>query len=362
MHAKYSPSASHRWLKCTGSLLYSDEPQQTSEYAIEGSKAHAICEHLVRGGKPFRLGDTVKAAGGEILYDETLHDAAMMYCDYVWAKEKELDARAIIEGKISVSSNLYGTPDCVISAPFVTLVVIDFKYGEGETVDPFNNPQLMLYALGHLLKSEALPLEVELCIVQPRSRDKDKIKVWKTTPEVIFDFGNEVGNTIAKFESGEHTFEPGKHCHWCRGIRKCPAITEAYDEALSVDGESPIDKLVKILNAEKAILEKINQVKLAAYNALLAGQTVPGYKLVRSIGDRKWADPDKVKKKFGLRKACEYQVLSPAQLEKRLGKEHRDWINKNCTRKDNGLVLAPESDRRAAQVIDIPEIENGTVE
>ncbi len=44
----------------------------------------------------------------------------------------------------------FGTGDLVIVADDV-LQVIDFKYGKGVTVSAELNPQMMLYALGHLI-------------------------------------------------------------------------------------------------------------------------------------------------------------------------------------------------------------------
>ena len=48
-HALLSPSSSHRWLVCTPSaLLESYEPASTSEYAKEGTEAHALAELKLR--------------------------------------------------------------------------------------------------------------------------------------------------------------------------------------------------------------------------------------------------------------------------------------------------------------------------
>ena len=47
-HSIFSPSASHRILKCPPSLmLCANQPDQSSSYAAEGTCAHELCAYLV---------------------------------------------------------------------------------------------------------------------------------------------------------------------------------------------------------------------------------------------------------------------------------------------------------------------------
>lgn len=47
-HAKLSPSAAERWMTCPGSVVLSEGmPQRTSEFAEEGTLAHALAEMLL---------------------------------------------------------------------------------------------------------------------------------------------------------------------------------------------------------------------------------------------------------------------------------------------------------------------------
>ena len=44
-HALLSASSASRWLKCTAAPRFEEQlPESTSEYAKEGTLAHAICE------------------------------------------------------------------------------------------------------------------------------------------------------------------------------------------------------------------------------------------------------------------------------------------------------------------------------
>lgn len=347
-HSKFSPSSAYRWLHCTGSIEYQDHNAEPSEAAIEGTKAHEIVEHLVNGGKPFKVGDTIRVTSGKILYDETLHDAATMYCDFVRSKENEMGAKAVIEKQVHLAGlPVYGTPDAVIFDPFFKLVVIDFKYGVGEIVSPFKNKQLIIYALSYL-GTVADPTEIELCIVQPRSYEDTKIKIWNTTPSELYEWVPKINDAVRQHEAGEHQYVAGSWCQWCPGTGQCPEVKKSID--LALEGANTIDVMVKILNARKLIKESIKKVEQQAYDYLMQGGEIPGYKLVRSLGNRVWTDPEKAKKKFTQKRACELRVLSPAKLEKSATKSEKKWIEKNTQKPNQGLVLAPESDRRIAEL------------
>lgn len=48
-HALLSASSAHRWLECTAAPRFEEQfPDGTSEYAEEGTLAHAICELYAR--------------------------------------------------------------------------------------------------------------------------------------------------------------------------------------------------------------------------------------------------------------------------------------------------------------------------
>ena len=48
-HALLSPSSASRWLLCPASVAYTkDMPEETSEYAEEGSRAHLWAERYAR--------------------------------------------------------------------------------------------------------------------------------------------------------------------------------------------------------------------------------------------------------------------------------------------------------------------------
>src|ERR1035437_1684079 len=76
-HAKLSPSASHRWMNCPGSVaLIGDESSTTNQAAMLGTAAHKLVEVMIIAGAE----DASEYAGGMMLVcaagnEETEHYA-----------------------------------------------------------------------------------------------------------------------------------------------------------------------------------------------------------------------------------------------------------------------------------------------
>ncbi len=52
-HARLSPSAAERWMTCPGSVKLSEgREDKGSAYAAEGTAAHELAEHILRGQPP----------------------------------------------------------------------------------------------------------------------------------------------------------------------------------------------------------------------------------------------------------------------------------------------------------------------
>ena len=131
-HAVLSASSSNRWLECPPSALQCAKfGDTTSEFAMQGTDAHSLCEHKLKTA----LGQKSKDPTENLtFFDEEMADCSDMYAQYVMeqlavAKEKCKDPIVLIEQHLDFSKWVpqgFGTGDCVIVAD-ETLTVIDFK-------------------------------------------------------------------------------------------------------------------------------------------------------------------------------------------------------------------------------------------
>lgn len=155
-HALLGPSSSAMWLGCPPSARLTEHmPHETSVYAEEGTKAHYLCEQLVRRSVPAWMG--LPAAPTQDLLDNPeypteMKNAAELYADFIhtlWVGFPHTPT-VCVEQHVKMTRwvpECFGTCDCLLIGDGL-LHVVDFKYGAGVPVSPEENTQMMLYALG----------------------------------------------------------------------------------------------------------------------------------------------------------------------------------------------------------------------
>lgn len=169
-HSRIGASSMSRWSKCPASVrLSKDMPNTSSAYAEEGTRAHELAEYVL----------TNKRWPINVESDEML-DAVQVYVDFIdtgicYSNKDGFQSRPTwmkVEEKFHLKElhpDLFGTSDCTLYfEEEKLLMVIDYKHGQGLAVEAENNPQLMYYALGALMKTKAACSHVEMVIVQPR--------------------------------------------------------------------------------------------------------------------------------------------------------------------------------------------------
>jgi hypothetical protein len=365
IHSKLSPSASDRWLACPASLTISAE-DRASEYAAQGTVAHALASQCyLTGIDPAIYLDQPRSCDGyTIIIDQEMIDGVQLYLDFL----ESISEQKLIEQRIQHSdiADLGGTVDCAIPA---RPAIIDFKYGAGVAVEAENNTQLGCYALlmvDQFLTDLSLVEGVELIVVQPRSHTPgEKIKRWFASAEWLSDLLERVSDVAAGNRADQMT--AGDHCRWCPARPQCPVLHEATmltsmqefrraEEVLQTP-QGPVaitpQLAVDILKLEDQVLSYFEAVRGWAHNQAEKGVEIPGHKLVQRIGNRRITDESKalkLLKKVGLGKKQLFksQMLSPAQIEKLLSKEHKSLVNSFTERPELGTALVPVSDKREA--------------
>lgn len=325
-HARLAPSKAYRWLNCTGSLLYRDGADPGPE-ALEGLKKHEDAANCLKTGKNSEFEDV------------------QLYLDFV----RSLIGQRYVERRVSlksISDEIFGTADAIVINPFIKMTIVDFKSGKHE-VEAIRNPQLTLYAIAAWDSLQLCVSDIDLAIVQPNAPSGDQIKVWRLDTYELGIFRDRILAAYKEDKEGNHQHIPGDWCQWCPGASECPAIISALPELDNPVSETDVDKIVRFLDAETGIKRAYDQLKIMARSLLLQGIEVPGYKLVRGLGNRVWIDEEKVHKKVGKKKSTKTVTLSPAQFEKK-HPEHKAWVTNNTVRPDKGLILVTEKDKRRA--------------
>lgn len=294
--------------------------------------------------------------------------------------------------------NMFGTSDFILEA-FIdgVLHIVDFKYGAGIAVDPDENSQLMYYAAAYAGSNLPMYDEVHLHIVQPRAYHYlGGHRVWKTTGTFIYDFFKDtafpaaettvyVDSILAEIDQdimdGLYSPEEYEHllqdklpeiaeylhahpeaCQWCDAIHTCPRFREQMvanagkdfmvdnppAKATELPLPSTAEQLKKALEWAPMLKKWLSTVDTLADNFTLNGHNIPGFKRVNKRATRRYLDESKVialckKKRLKKNEYIVEKLLTPAQLEKILGKE---TLKDYTISESSGTTVVPTTDKR----------------
>ena len=238
-HALLGASSAARWIHCTPSARINEAlPDEESEYAAEGTRAHEVCEHALRyklqkweDGKPFDL----LTDWAQRSIPTEMFNAACQYTSFIhdlWIGYA-VRPMVFIEQEVHVEQWVpggFGTCDCLMIGDGI-LHIIDFKYGQGVPVSAERNPQLLYYALGACALLDGIEdvQTVRMSIVQPRV--KEEPETWEISRTGLLAWAREVLQPAAEMAwKGEGELTPGEYCkkHFCKAYPNCRAWQDKY--------------------------------------------------------------------------------------------------------------------------------------
>jgi len=357
-HALLSASGAKRWLSCPPSARLGEQyPDETSEFAAEGTDAHELCEYKLKTalglkatnpvkGLKFYNDDMETCASGYATYILELVEAAMATCsDPVVLIEQRLDFSAYVpEG--------FGTGDCLVITDG-TLHVIDYKHGQGVLVEAEDNPQMKLYALGalHLFDGIYDIEQVAMTIYQPRRENINTSTVSKAS---LYEWAEQILKPTAQVAfAGDGEFKCGDWCRWCPAKAECRARAEANLALAAYDFQAPalLDdcEIETILGKLDDLTSWANDVKEYAYQQALAGKQWAGWKLVAGRAVRRYTNDAAVADTVQAAgfDPFEHKLLGITAMEKTLGKPKFNHLLGALIEKAAGKpTLVPASDKR----------------
>lgn len=359
-HATLSASSADRWLHCPPSArLCETYEDRGSDYAAEGTDAHALCEYKLRKALGLPAEDPTENL---TWFNEEMNDCATGYAAYVLeqveaAKQVCSDPVVLIEQRVDFSRWVeggFGTADTLIIADD-TLKICDYKHGLGVLVRAAENPQLMCYALGALeLFDKIYDIEtVSMTIYQPR---RDNVSTYEISKDNLYRWADEVLKPTADLAfAGDGNFLCGEWCGFCKAKNDCRARAEANLALTQYEFKLPpllTDKDIEdILSKVDELVSWASDIKEYALQQAISGKVWSGWKLVEGRSNRKYVNDAVVAdvvEHAGF-DPYERKVLGVTAMQKLLGKSRFDELLSPYIEKPQGKpTLVPESDKRPA--------------
>ena len=355
-HSLFGASSAQIWTNCTAQPCLASQAktfEEQTDYASEGTAAHNIAAEILKGTLPIEAIDT--------LSDEMV-DAITMYAQYVKRHVKKT-SKLYVEQRIRLDSidggRFFGTADAIVSSK-TTITVIDFKYGQGISVQPENNPQLLYYLLG-AIELEGLDImcgkKFYVAIVQPRM-EKDPIRKVEVPARSLIAFQAFLEGRYEKVKE-DPEYNQGPWCQFCKVKGVCPELKRISNVTTKTDIEGDVTSLPeveqlsmetisKVLENASAIKKWLTAVEAYGYNLALEGCEIPRHKLVLGgRATRKWINESKVaedlQSKYGL-DIFDIKLKSPAQMEKLV--DDKEVVQQYVMVPEKKPVLVSDTDKR----------------
>lgn len=275
VHHEMGPSQLDRIAECPGSVAACRGlPEESSPAAEEGTMLHSL---VWPDDTPLTdLTEEQKDAVSECRnfvrrLVEGIDDAIIMV-------EETLPYHDMFGAEL-----LFGTADLIIRCPNDHAIVIDWKFGHTAVPPPHANLQIQTLCL---MAARRYDLDSVLGVIFcPRQHAKQEFRFGRRELEQIEANLLDVVHAAQKETPPLHMNE---YCRWCRARHTCPEM--AKGAALMVMKEEvrniTAQNLGRRLTAARTIKPLIDQIEKEAIRRLRGGETVAGWQLKETSGDR----------------------------------------------------------------------------
>ena len=391
-HATLSPSSAARWMACPGSVALTQylPDDAGSSYAAEGTVAHEVAARCLASSSvqaKDHIGWQMTVDGRSWTVDADMAHFVQAYVDYVRGVAQAAGGQLLVEQRLPISEwtgepDAHGTSDVVILAPG-ELIVVDLKFGRGVAVEAERNPQLQIYALGALREFEMVHdfSQVRMVIHQPRL---GSVSEWVQSVAELEAFGRQVKDAASRTRQPDPDLNPTTEgCKFCKAKGTCPALANRVQEEIGAQFETittfdrahneahlrkqpegmAAERLALALKAVDLVEVWCKAVRAEVETRLLAGQAIPGWKLVQGKrGARAWTDAELAEKllkdtfRLKTEQVYDLKLISPTSAEKlqkagEIGPRQWPKVLELIHQPEGTPSVAPESDKRPALVM-----------
>lgn len=357
-HARFSPSAAERYIRCPPSLILGEEvgPEDTSsDYTREGTDAHSLCEFLVKKELGIPTEEPILS-----YYTKEMQECAEGYRDTVLELYGELkktcpDPFISIEQRVSIeeyAEGAFGTTDALLIGKD-NLLIVDFKYGKGVEVSAEDNAQLKCYALGAYLAFGTLYdiSTIILIIYQPRINNYSR---WSLGVESLLSWAENTLKPAADMAlHGEGDYASGAWCRFCKAKTVCRKRAEENLALARYDFARPDtledDEVNLILSKLDDLVSWAGDIKEYALRRALSGYAWDDWKVVEGKSNRKYRNEEAVARVLIDAGIDPYQrkLVPLTDMEKEMGKKKfQEVLGKYIIKPEGKPVLVRMDDKR----------------